>query len=94
MFQSHVIDAVNKSQSIKALKAQKLVREWKGRDVDIYRERTEEHKRNINDMAGIEGQMIKELQQTTEKNRQLTDMINNRNSRRISINLAPQLNNP
>jgi hypothetical protein len=34
----------------------------KGKDVDIYRERTEEHKRKIKDMAGMEGQLIKELQ--------------------------------
>lgn len=47
LFESHVLDTVNKTKIGIAIRAREQVNGLKGKDVYLYNERTEEHKKSI-----------------------------------------------
>lgn len=82
MFESHVIDSVQKTKNGIAAKAHEEVNHMKKKYENIIKARTDEYKKSIQSMASLEGQLIQEIQQSTQKQQVLTHLLNERNTRR------------
>jgi len=82
LFESHVIDSVQKTKNGIAAKAHEEVNHMKKKYENIIKARTDEYKKSIQSMASLEGQLIQEIQQSTQKQQVLTHLLNERNTRR------------